>query len=114
MANLRAGKIRDLFSEDALYFYSPWDEDLYLCGRESIVADWLRQPDAVGSWDARYVRLRQKTTSPSRKRRTTYHRSDGSVDRQFDNIFVPHFDDASDLRRTLSTHVSFNGVSEPH
>ena len=41
-------RIRDLFSEGALYFYSPWDENSYLRGREAIVADWLSQPDAVG------------------------------------------------------------------
>ena len=42
---MRPAKIGDLFSEDALYFYSPFDELNPLRGREAIVADWLEGPD---------------------------------------------------------------------
>lgn len=86
-------QIRDLFSEDALYFYSPWDEDSHLRGREAIVADWLRRPDAAGAWEARYVPVAVEDNVAVAQGRTSYHRSDGTVDRQFDNIFVMHFDD---------------------
>ena len=47
-------KIGNLFSENALYFYSPFDEDIPLRGREAILADWLKEPDPVGSWEANY------------------------------------------------------------
>ena len=47
--------IGELFSEDALYFYSPWDEDNPVRGREAIVADWRKEPDPSGSWEANYV-----------------------------------------------------------
>src|SRR6187402_2334568 len=48
-------QIGDLFSEDALYFYSPFDEQNHLRGREAIVSDWLREPDTLGSWEAHYA-----------------------------------------------------------
>lgn len=86
-------QIEKLFSEDALYFYSPWDEACPLRGREAIVADWLAQPDAAGSWEARYAPVAVEGNVAVAQGRTRYLRSDGSVERQFDNIFVLHFDD---------------------
>lgn len=86
-------QIRELFSEDALYFYSPWDEDRPLRGREAIVAGWLEEPDAVGSWEARYVPVAVEDNVAVAQGRTLYRGPDGSVKRQFDNIFVLHFDD---------------------
>jgi uncharacterized protein (TIGR02246 family) len=47
--------IAALFTEDATYAYHPWDEgDHVLRGREAIVANWLEEQDAPGSWEARY------------------------------------------------------------
>lgn len=86
-------QIRELFSEDALYFYSPWDEDSHLRGREAILADWLKQPDAAGSWEAHYAPVAVEGNVGVAQGRTIYYRPDGTVDRQFDNIFVIHFDD---------------------
>ena len=85
-------QIRDLFSEDALYFYSPWDEECPLRGREAIVADWLKEPNAAGSWEARYLPIAVEGDVGVAQGRTRYIRSDGSIERQFDNIFVLHFD----------------------
>ena len=85
-------QIRDLFSEDALYFYSPWDEDSPLRGREAIVADWLREPDASGSWEARYEPVAVEGNVGVAQGRTRYLTADGSVERQFANIFVLRFD----------------------
>ena len=86
-------QIGDLFSEDALYFYSPWDEDCPLRGRKAIVADWLAEPNAAGSWEARYVPIAIEGNTGVAQGRTRYLRPDGSVERQFDNIFVLQFDD---------------------
>lgn len=86
-------QIRDLFAEDALYFYSPWDEDRPLRGREAIVADWLKAPDEAGSWEARYAPLAIENNVAVAEGRTVYRRADGSVERQFANIFVIHFDE---------------------
>lgn len=47
-----AGAIADLFTEDASYSYNPWDEPIE--GREAIVAHWLSDQDAPGSWIAEY------------------------------------------------------------
>lgn len=86
-------QIGDLFSKDALYFYSPFDEDKPLRGREAIVADWLAEPDAAGSWEARYVPVAVEGNVGVAQGRTRYVRPDGSTDREFDNIFVLHFDE---------------------
>lgn len=47
--------IAALFAEDATYAYHPWDEgDRVLRGRDAIVANWLEERDAAGSWEAHY------------------------------------------------------------
>ena len=92
-------KIENLFSENALYFYSPFDEQNPLRGREAIVADWLKEPDPVGSWEARYVPVAVEGNVGVAQGRTRYFGSDRSIEREFDNIFVLHFDDAGRCAR---------------
>src|ERR671914_624612 len=47
--------IEQLFTEDAVYGYRPWDSEKHtVTGHDAIVASWLDEPDAPGSWDARY------------------------------------------------------------
>lgn len=86
-------QIRDLFSEDALYFYSPFDEQIHLRGREAIVADWLKAPDPAGSWEAHYAPIAVEGNVGVAQGRSRYFNPDGSVKRQFDNIFVIYFND---------------------
>ena len=92
-------QIGDLFSDDALYFYSPWDKDCPLRGREAIVADWLAEPNAPGSWEARYVPVAVEGNVGVAQGRTRYLRPDGAVEREFENIFVLHFDEAGRCTR---------------
>jgi hypothetical protein len=92
-------QIGDLFSEDALYFYSPFDEKNPLRGRDSIVADWREEPNAAGSWEARYVPVAVEGNVGVAQGRTRYFRSDGTIEQQFDNIFVLHFDEAGRCAR---------------
>ena len=92
-------KIGDLFSEDALYFYSPFDEQNPLRGREAIVTDWLAEPNPAGSWEAHYVPVAVEGNVGVAQGRTRYFKPDGAVERQFDNIFVMHFDDAGRCER---------------
>ena len=40
------------FSDDVVYAYRPWSPAVR--GREAIVAEWLRNPDEPGSWEAEY------------------------------------------------------------
>ena len=88
-----AAQVRDLFSEDALYLYSPFDEQNPLRGREAIVADWLKTPDAANSWEAHYAPVAVEGNVGVAQGRTRYFNPDGTVKREFDNIFVLHFNE---------------------
>lgn len=88
-----AEKIGDLFSKDALYFYRPADEDNPVRGRMSIVASWLEQPDNPNSWNAHYDPIAVDGGVAVAQGRTRYMHEDGAIKREFDNIFVIHFDD---------------------
>ena len=47
--------IGELFTDDAIYGYRPWDSDDHTVrGRDAIVASWLEEPDAPGTWSAHY------------------------------------------------------------
>jgi hypothetical protein len=86
-------QIGDLFSEDALYLYSPFDEQNPLRGREAIVADWLKAPDEAGSWEAHYAPIAVEGDVGVAQGRTRYFNTDGSIEREFDNIFVLQFNE---------------------
>jgi hypothetical protein len=92
-------QIGDLFSEDAFYYYSPWDEENPVRGREAIVAEWRKEPDPPGSWEARYVPVVVEGNVGVAQGRTRYFRRDGTIDREFQNIFVLHFDEAGRCER---------------
>lgn len=92
-------QIGDLFSEDAIYLYSPFDEHDPLRGREAIVADWRKEPNPVGSWEARYGPVAVEGDVAVAQGRTRYFASDGSIEREFANIFVLHFDEAGRCTR---------------
>ena len=50
-----AAPIEELFAEDAVYGYRPWDSEKHTVhGRDAIVASWLEEPDAPSDWDASY------------------------------------------------------------
>ena len=86
-------QIGELFSEDALYLYSPFDEQNPVLGREAIVADWLKAPDATGSWEAHYAPVAVEGNVGVAQGRTRYFNSDGAIEREFDNIFVLQFNE---------------------
>ena len=105
-------QIADLFSEDALYYYSPWDEQNPLSGREAIVADWLREPNPAGSWEAHYVPVAVEGNVGVAQGRTRYFKTDSSVEREFDNIFVMHFDDAGRCVRFTEWYMQPRSASQ--
>lgn len=79
--------IGDLFSEGAEYRYHPWGDPLR--GRDAIVADWLANQDAPGTWSAGYTPWavdgdRVVATGVTRytEEQRTYH-----------NVFLCRFDD---------------------
>lgn len=87
--------IRDLFSEDVTYAYNPFDTgDDVVQGREALVANWLEDADAPGSWEAHYEPVAVEGNVAVANGRTRYFGKDGkTVSREFDNIFVMRFDD---------------------
>ena len=87
-----ASKIGDLFSDDALYFYNPFDEHDPVRGREAIVANWLEEHNDPDTWQAHYVPVAVEGRIGVAQGRTRYLRADGTVEREFANIFVLHFD----------------------
>jgi ketosteroid isomerase-like protein len=49
------GPIEELFTEDAVYNYRPWESGEHTVrGRDAIVASWLEEPDEPDAWDAHY------------------------------------------------------------
>jgi SnoaL-like domain len=81
-----------LFSEDARYYYSPFDQPV--TGRAAIVASWLENPDPPGTYDADYEPLTIEDQVAVVNGRSRYY-TPGSqtIAREFDNIFVLRFDE---------------------
>lgn len=47
--------IAALFTDDVVYRYRPYGGEKHVSsGRAALLSDWLEQPDAPDSWDARY------------------------------------------------------------
>jgi ketosteroid isomerase-like protein len=89
-----AEPIGALFTDDAVYAYDPVSEPVR--GRDAIVADWLKDPDEPGSWQASYSPLVVEGDRAVAVGRTTY--ADGKT---FENLFVLRF--AEDGRCTEFT-----------
>ena len=83
--------IGDLFTPNVRYAYDPWSEAVV--GRPAVVASWLAEPDAPGSWEADYEVLAVDGDTGVAHGRTRYLTDDRTaVDREFANIFVIRFD----------------------
>ena len=94
-----ASKIGDLFTADALYFYRPFDQQDPVRGREAIVANWLKERDDPDSWEAHYEPLVVEGKIAVAQGRTRYFQKDGTVKREFANLFVLQFDDVGHCER---------------
>ena len=82
--------IGDLFTEDASYSYrGGWAN---VEGREAIVADWLRDRDEEGTFDASYEPLAVDGDVHVARGTSTYRNADGSLRDEYSNIFVCAFD----------------------
>jgi nuclear transport factor 2 (NTF2) superfamily protein len=84
--------IRSLFAEDAEYRYRPSDEPLR--GREAIVADWLRDRDAPGTYEASYAPWAVEGKRAVATGRSTYSAPDNAA--VYDNVFLLEFDEAGE------------------
>jgi ketosteroid isomerase-like protein len=89
-------EIRALFTEEATYFYNPFDEEP-VRGREAIVAAWVdpESRDEPGTYSAHYEPVAVEGNVAVSHGRSLYYEPDGTtLKRLYDNIFVLRFDDA--------------------
>jgi hypothetical protein len=83
--------IGDLFSENATYAYNPFSEPIR--GRAAIVASWLEEPDAPGTYDGQYEPIMIEGDRAVTNGRSLYFEQGGSTLRaEWNNIFVLRFD----------------------
>lgn len=83
--------IGELFGEDVAYRYHPWDEPVV--GRDAVVAAWLGDRDAPGTWTAAYRPWLVAGDDAVAVGVSRYFAGDGeTVDREYHNVFLCRFD----------------------
>jgi ketosteroid isomerase-like protein len=88
-----AEAIGDLFSENAEYRWHPWDEgEEMVVGRQAIVDAWLGDRDDPGSWTAEYEPYAVEGDDAVAIGVSRYLQDDGSLDREYHNVFLCRFD----------------------
>jgi ketosteroid isomerase-like protein len=88
------GLIGDLFTEDAVYGYRPWDDDEVTSrGREAIVASWMESPDDPSTWDARYQPYAVDGSRAVAIGWTRYNATDSEPEKLYHNVFLLEFGD---------------------
>jgi ketosteroid isomerase-like protein len=92
-------EIRALFAPDATYAYHPYDEPER--GVDAIVATWLDDRDAPGSWDAAYAPALVEGDDAIATGRTSYR--DGG--RVYSNLFELSFDPGGRCTRFVEWYV---------
>jgi ketosteroid isomerase-like protein len=84
--------IGDLFTEDARYFYDPFNRPIL--GRDAIVESWLAEPDEPGTYDARYEPVLVEGNRAMAVGRSIYYEEDGTtLNTEWSNVFLLTFDD---------------------
>lgn len=78
-------EIEGLFSSDVRYFYGPFQDPV--SGRAAVADDWLREPDAPGSWEAEYHPLAIDGDVAVATGESRYANG-----RTYSNVFVCRFD----------------------
>src|SRR5438067_1125479 len=85
-------QIGDLFTEDAVYYYDPFNPPAQ--GRKAIVSAWLEKPDPPGSFEARYEPVAVEGDVAVATGRTRYFGEDRSTEKaEYSNVFVLRFDE---------------------
>jgi ketosteroid isomerase-like protein len=93
-----------LFSADAAYYYSPFKEPHR--GREQIVAFWLEEPDAPGTFEAHYAPLAVDGDLVVADGWTRYFDAPGgNVTLEFSNIFTMRFNQAGECTEFREWYV---------
>jgi hypothetical protein len=87
-------QIGSLFSEDARYAWSPFDEEP-AHGRDAIVEAWLNEPDDPDTWECSYEPLAITGDLGVARGWTRYRRVGSKPAREYANVFVMRFDSAN-------------------
>ncbi|MBA3825348.1 MAG: nuclear transport factor 2 family protein [Ktedonobacterales bacterium] len=88
-----AEAIGQLFSAEAEYRYHPWDEPVR--GRAEIVANWLENRDAPGTYEGAYTPFVVKGLRAVATGHSRYFAPDGvTVVRFYHNAYLLTFDEA--------------------
>ena len=83
-------QIGALFSEEAVYFYNPFDEPVR--GREAIVASWLEERDEAGTYEGRYRPVLVAGDVAVARGYSRYLDTNGTLAEEYDNLFLLRFD----------------------
>jgi hypothetical protein len=83
-------EIGSLFSEDAVYYFKPFEEPAR--GRQAIVAAWLEDRDENGTYEGSYRPLLVAGDQAVARGSSRYFNTNGTVAEEFDNLFVLRFD----------------------
>lgn len=89
-------EIGALFSHDAEYRWQPWAQgDAVACGRDQIVAAWLSERDAAGTYRGEYRPLLVSGDQAIAVGLSSYYTdaTQTTLDRAYHNLWVLRFDD---------------------
>ena len=90
------GEIGALFTDDAEYRWHPWDEgDQVVRGRAQIIAAWLKDRDAEGTYRGEYRPLLVKDDMAIAEGMSYYYTdaTQATLKLVFHNLWVLHFTD---------------------
>jgi uncharacterized protein (TIGR02246 family) len=84
--------IAELFSEDAVYRFHPYDHDDDVArGRDQIVAAWLETPDDPATWEASYQAFAVDGDRAVATGISHYLPTGDQEERVYDNCFLMRF-----------------------
>ena len=101
-----------LFTDDATYSYHPYDEPVV--GRDGIVASWLKDPDATGTFEARYepIAIDGNVAVVNGRSRYFTDSSRSELTKEWDNLFVIELDKDGRCRSFREWYVAPRGQTE--
>ncbi len=106
-------EIGSLFTDDAEYRWHPWDErDDVARGRSQIVAGWLENRDAAGTYRGVYRPLLVQDDVAIAVGMTFYYTdaTQGTLDRAYHNLWVLRFSDARQCRSFTEWYMQAPGT----
>lgn len=89
-----ADLIGNLFTEDAVYSYRPWEnDDVTARGRDAIVSAWLRHEEDPGSWEAHYEPFVIEGNKAVAVGWSRYFATDDRPEKTYHNAYLLEFGD---------------------